>query len=74
VGGGGGGGRGGLDLPARPPHPLFDEELDVRGIDGQCEDQHAGGDGPVMMPYPPVSDPTAVHLHRQTTIRIIPAL
>ena len=57
-------GNEGHHLPAGPPDPLLDEQLYFRGIYRQREDQHAGRDGPVMVPNPPGPDATAIDLRQ----------
>ena len=63
----------GADLPAGPPDPLLDEKLDFGRVDGQSEDQHAGGDGPVVVSDPPSPNAAAIHL-LQTQLPLGPAI
>ena len=51
-------------MEGTPPKELLDADLDCRGVDGQGEQDHAGGDGPVMVVDPPRPDAAAIHLMR----------
>ena len=60
------------NLEEGPPEPLFDKELDGDGVHRKGEDEHAGGNGPVMVLDPPRPDAAAVHLCTRPGLRLAP--
>ena len=50
-------------LEGAPPQLLLDTDLDGRGVDRQGEQDHARGNGPVVVVDPPGPDAAPIHLH-----------